>query len=617
MCGELIGEPGPLLKHRNTSKHQATEAPAHPDSGETEDNGWLQANVPLAAATTLTACGGEGSASNAASAPATSTAPPAAMIQPDSDEKAARFLLHASLSASREEIAELRTKGYESWFEAEVSKPIELSAKQFFASRGFDRIDNNNHFNRSAPADHMIWNQLVSGGNVLRKRVSLALSEFFVVSLKGLAIRWPAMAIGAYWDVLSDNAFGNFRDLLEAITRNPAMAMYLDTIGNSRADAISGRAPDENYAREIMQLFSIGLVELEVDGSPRMVGGRPIETFNQEDVSGLAKCFTGFHFDYSKASISSYPNNPSWPLPTPEFLSTPITSDRTRWWSTTPLEFYPDTQEKRFLRTVVPAGIGPDESLRIALDTLFEHSNVGPFFAKQMIQRLVTSNPSPAYVRRVAEVFNSNGDGMRGDLRAVFKQVLLDEEAIAAAGLTDASFGKLREPILRFAQWGRTFGATSQSGNWEIDTLERDYDQLAQSPLRSPSVFNFFRPTFVLAGSQVDQAGLVGPEFQLVNETSVTAYVNFMQLIIDGRSYQSRDVEAVYSRELEIAHDAQALLDHLNLCLTGNQLSRATQDTILEALRAISPAEEETAKLQRVKVAVFLVMVSADYAVQK
>ncbi len=573
--------------------------------------------MPLAAL--VASCGGGGSSTSQsdASGPTTmagSTTP----IEPSSDARAARFLLHASFSASPTEISALRSLGYEDWLNDQMASPIETTASQFYSQRGFDQINADNHFDRSTTADNMIWNQLWSGENPVRKRIALALSEFFVVSLKELDIQWPAIAIGAYWDVLIKHSFGNFRDLLEAITLNPAMAAYLDTLGNRRADPVTGRQPDENFAREVMQLFTIGLDHLNQDGSPKFSDAQNSPTFDNVDVMGLAKCFTGFNFDYTSTTIASYPNRPDWPLATPEFVTEPITPD-TKRWAIPETTSYHSTEEKSFLGVTIPANTAPLDSLGIALDTLFEHPNVAPFFSKQMIQRLVTSNPSPSYVERVSSVFNDNGQGERGDLRTVFKAILLDEEAVSDTNLSSASFGKLREPILRLAQWGRTFGVRSASGDWAIDPFTREYDQLGQAPLRSPSVFNFFRPTFVGGSSDAERNGLTAPEFQLVNETSVAGYVNFLQLMIEGRSFSNRDLRISYSEELEIAHDSDALLNRLDLLLTAGQLSEASKQSIREALESVevSQATNEATKLRRVQIGVFLVMVSADYLVQK
>ena len=544
--------------------------------------------------------------------------PPPTVVMPSNDTEAARFGLRAGLSITPADISALRSLGYEPWLEREIDQPIELTSQQFLSARGFEDVTDDRWYNRSAPADWMIWNQLLTGGNSVRKRVALAMSEFFVVSANNLPL-WPGSAIGAYWDILNANAFGNFRDLLEQITLNPAMGAFLNMLGNEKANPETGRVPDENFAREVMQLFSIGLFELNIDGTVRTDNaGTPLETYDNEDVTGIAKCFTGYSYDFSdNIQFSSPPSNPGQRVPEARLVHTAMTAD--------PAARQPvgvDThspEEKSFLGTTIPAGTGAQETLRITMDTLFNHPNVGPFFGKQMIQRLVTSNPSPAYVRRVAEVFNNNGSGVRGDLRAMFKAILLDDEALAQSSLDDPTFGKLREPMIRFAQWGRTFGAQSASGLWLMGSLASPFERLGQSPLRSPSVFNFFRPGYTPANSQAAENDLLAPEFQLVNETSSAGYINFMESTIDGTGRWMADIKATYDDELDIAHDTSALIDRLNLLLSGNQLSDASVSTIRQALdaSAVPQSANRNAKLAQIHRAVLLVMASNDYLIQK
>ena len=498
-----------------------------------------------------------------------------------------------------------------------MARSNDSTAENFFRTRGYDDPVNGRLFDESI-GDNMVWADLMSGNSQVRKRFALALSEFFVVSLSSIGLAWPGQAIGAYWDLLNEHAFGNYRDLLEAITLNPAMGVFLNTRGNRKADPNKGRVPDENYGREVLQLFSIGLYELNLYGTQRTSGGSPIETYDNDDVTGIAKAFTGYDFDFAGVALLPNPNNPSKTIPHPDYARQSMTADPSRWQFPRGESFHSD-EEKSFLGTTIPAGTGAGETLRITLDTLFNHSNVGPFFSQQMIQRLVTSNPTPAYVQRVAQVFNDNGNGVRGDMGAVYKAILLDNEAISESGLSDSTYGKLREPMVRLAQWARTFGAQSPSGNWDIRDLSDSSGRLGQSPLRSPSVFNFFRPGYVPSGSQSADNGLLAPEFQIVNETSVAGYVNAMERVIDGRAWFLGDVTAPYSEELDIAHDAPALLDRLDLLLTANQLSDATRDTILTALQEINVTQTSSteAKLDRIHAGVLLVMASNDYLVQR
>jgi hypothetical protein len=286
-----------------------------------------------------------------------------------------------------------------------------------------------------------------------------------------------------------------------------------------------------------------------------------------------------------------------------------------------------------FLGTTVPAGTDGVAALKAALDTLFNHPNVGPFFGKQMIQRMVTSNPSPAYVARVASAFNNNGAGVRGDLQAVFAAVLLDDEARGPTGLTQNGFGKLREPMVRMVQWGRTFGINSARGSWKMGNTSNPATQLGQSPLRSPSVFNFFRPGYVPPSTALSAILTPAPEFQLVNESSVGGYLNFVQGVIRNGIFVNApdlpqsasnatngyDITASYAAELGLVLDAAALVKRLNLLLCAGQMSAANQTLIVTALNAtaLTATSTESARRDRVGAAVLLVMASSEYLIQK
>jgi len=565
------------------------------------------------------ACGGGGSSGSSVAPAAPGTGgggtPPPVVLKPETDAQAARFLLRAGFSANKTEIEAVKTLGYEPWLNREMNLSADQTAEQFFVSRGYDKVDGNRWYDSQNPTDNMIWSQLMTGGGQVRKRIALALSEFFVVSVNAINVSWRSQAMGEYWDLLNKFAFANYRDLLEELTLNPAMGLFLNTLGNRKADEKTGRSPDENFGREVMQLFSIGLHELNLDGTER---AGPVETYSTEDVTGIAKAFTGYNYDYTGVSTIPAFDSGDRTIPEPKYVRQPMTADPAKWR-------YPKTTgyhsvaEKTFLGVTIPAGTNAADTLKTTLDTLFNHANVGPFFARQMIQRLVTSNPSPAYVRRVATIFNDNGAGKRGDLREVFKAILLDDEAISEAGLTNPGFGKLREPIIRFVQFGRTFGMTSKSGNWEIGDLSGSASQLAHAPLRSPSVFNFFRPGYVPTNSEASARNLVAPEFQIVSETSVAGYINFMELAVQTRGYWMRDLDITYAEEMKLAHDSQALLDRIDLLLTGQQMTQFVKDTILAALNAIdvSEASDEVSKRQRVQTGVFLAAISLDFLVQQ
>ena len=567
-----------------------------------------------ALALAVAACGAGGSGSGTATGTGGTPPPVATVRRPQTDAEAARFLAQASISVSTAAIAEVRSEGYAPWLDRQMSTNNDQTGAEFLAARGYDQVTAAQFYNGTITGDYMIWSQLLSAGNFVRKRVAFALSEFFVVSLTGIDMVWRGPGIAAYWDALNRNAFGNYRDLLQDVTLNPAMGTFLNTRGNRRADS-TGRVPDENYAREVMQLFTIGLFDLNPDGTQKLNGSTPIETYTSADVSGLARVFTGYDFDLFGLTTTTEIGS-TRQIIDPQYTRRPMTADPARWVPARTTGFHA-AEAKSFLGLTIPASTNAADSLRLALDQLFNHANVGPFFAKQMIQRLVTSNPTPAYVGRVAAVFANNGSGRRGDLAAVFKAILTDTEALDTANITNPNFGKLREPVLRFAQLSRTFGARSTSGNWLIGDLNDPATALGQSPLRSPSVFNFFRPGYFPANSEIAKRSLLAPEFQLVNETSVAGYINFLERAVAGTRFA--DITLDYSAEIAISQDSTQLLDRLDLLLTSKQLTASVRDTIRAAMEDVVLTANSTNadRLRRVQIGVALILASSDYLIQK
>ena len=548
-------------------------------------------------------------------------------LAPQTDEDAARFLLQAQFSANPAEIAQVRAQGYERWLDAQLALPNSQSGCDWLFAKGYDRIDTNELFFAQGTNIHMIWYQLFQSPDAVRRRWALALSDIFVVSWRGIkdVMNWDNFAIAEYWDLLCRHSLGNYRDLLEALTLNPAMGAFLSTRGNAREDPTTGRLPDENYARELMQLFTIGLVQLNPDGTPRLAAdGRPIESYSADDVSQLARVFTGYEHDLSAGWFTN-------PAPPHQRVANLPASRRPMVVDENKHSLLP----KSFLGVTIPAGTASAPSLAIALDTLFRHPNTGPFLARQFIQRLVTSNPSPAYVARVASAFADNGRGVRGDLRAVLKAVLLDAQARGPASLAAPGFGKLREPMVRLAQWGRTFKLRSLRGSWKTPfgpwSPSRD---LGQYPLDPPSVFGFFRPGYVPPGTPMAQTGATAPEFQIVNETTVATWANHLIDIafngiwapapdvayFDGPSpTDGFDIVPDYSTEIALITDPVALVKRLNLLLCAGQLSAATVDLIVGALRADGIRADSDADFKRIHVAraIVFVMCSPEYLVQR
>jgi len=532
----------------------------------------------LAAATLLTACGGGGGAGNGSDGGTTSAVPPTA-VESIANAQAARFLAQASMGATREQMTRVQAVGYSKWLDEQMAMPATQSRWDWLMAKGFNAIDNKNN---QAGIDSALWVKLIASPDTLRQRVTLALSEIVVASLDGFTGSWRAFTGAAYMDILEANAFGNYRTLLQQVTLSSSMGEYLTYRGNAKANPKTGSMPDENYAREILQLFTIGLLKLNADGT-----ATDQETYTQADISGLARVFTGWDLDLAGGTSD-----------TPDFRKRPMVQVGTKY----------EPGEKTFLGTTIASGVDATTALNKALDAIFAHPNVAPFVSKQLIQRLVTSNPAPAYVARVAAVFDNNGSGVKGDLKAVIKAILLDQEARSASNLSSTSFGKVREPILRFTAWARAYNATSPSEAWAIGNTSEPSSRLGQSPLRSPSVFNFFRPGYVPPA-----LGVVAPEFQIVNETSVVGYANYMQTAI---SKGVGDVKADYSTLLPLADNVPALVDEINLVLAAGQLSTDTVTLIRNAVTSMATGTD-AARANRVYAALTLVMASPEFIVQK
>ena len=541
----------------------------------------------LLAATALSACGGGGSDS-----PGTVTPPPPVVVPPEpvTPERASRFLAQASMGATREQITRVQAIGYSGWLDEQFALPASGTRWDWLIAGGYDVLTNKNS---EAGADACQWRKLLTAPDTLRQRVTLALSEIVVAAVAGFVGNgWKTFSAAAYLDLLEANAFGNYRTLLQQISLSAPMGEFLTFRGNVKFNANTGAMPDENYAREVMQLFSIGLTQLNLDGSPKLTSGLPTETYTLEDITGLARVFTGWNYDLTGTTAD-----------VPEFKRRPMTQTATRH----------ETGTKAFLGATIAAGVDGAASLTQALDAIFAHANVAPFISRQLIQRLVCSNPSAPYIARVAAVFNNDGAGVKGNLKAVVKAILLDNEARSGARLTDPNFGKLREPILRFTAWGRAFKASSPSDAWAIGNTSDPATRLGQSPLRSGSVFNFFRPGYVPPNSAIGTAGLVAPEFQITNESTVVGYVNYMQTII---SRGTGDVKGDYSALMPLADTAQALLDEINVVLVAGQLSAATVALIKGALESMA-AGTDAARLNRIYAALVMVMAAPEFIVQK
>lgn len=549
---------------------------------------------------------------------------------PPSRSEAARFLTQATFGPTSAEIDRVMALGYRGWIEDQFARPPSSHRAYWEAQDAAVKAANPTNTSATVGQDgiyNAFWRHALTADDQLRQRTTFALSQIFVISMQDGGVGDQPRAVAHYMDMLGEQGFGNYRSLLESVSLHPMMGTYLTSIRNRKADPRTGRVPDENYAREVMQLFSIGLQQLNADGSVKQSGGVPLETYGPTDIAGLAKVFTGWSWACADLSNTCFGNGSLNGVTDPE-----------RW--TKPMVGYPQyhaTEEKSFLGASIAAQgtADPNASLKAALDALHAHPNVGPFIGKQLIQRLVTSNPSPAYVQAVAAAFDNNGAGVRGDMKAVIRAVLLHPEARA----TSDRSGKLREPVLRLSTLLRAFGYASDSGNFRIGNTDNAASSLGQTAMRSPTVFNFYRPGYVAPGSQAAAAGLVAPEMALAHETSAAGYVNYIRdgvnagfgasatVTVNGVQVTRRDLQPSFSAELALADRPADLVQQVADKLMPGGMPDLLKTEIVNAVGAIAiPAlnsggsnqnQIDAAKRTRVNAAVFLTMVSPEFQVQK
>ncbi|MEM6819087.1 MAG: DUF1800 family protein [Pseudomonadota bacterium] len=596
----------------------------------------------------LGGCGGGGQSPIGSTPPLTSgpgpmpTPPVPAPLPPgasgsafDTRASTARFLTQATFGPRPADLDALTGRSASAWFEAELAKPTTLIIPEFAryeAMADLTSADPLNEFTGEATT-MAFWTHAVAADDQLRQRVAFALSQILVVSnAGGETLSDVPHAVAWYQDILRRNAFGNYRTLLEEVTYSPAMGFYLTYIDSKKADPLTGRMPDENYAREILQLFSIGLIELQADGSARLdVNGQPIETYNNVDVTGLARVFTGLELDFTERPGGPDIIFPEW--------QRPMRIEATN---------HSDTV-KQFLGTTIPASTDARTSITQALNVIFAHPNVGPFIGRQLIQRLTTSSPSPGYILRVASAFDSGtyllpdgsavGTSQRGDLAATIAAVLFDTEARQSPTSASDAFGKVREPILRFTAWARAFNVGTVTPEFTTELWNtQDTLALSQHPYRAPSVFNFYRPGYIAPGSESGQRGLTAPELQIVNASSTPGYANFIGYFVRAGT-RTADVEELreifdgagvnldpnlarqsfvpdYSAELSLAASSTALVDLVADKLTYDTLRPESREQIASTLDLMRSEADFTSE-ELVHNAVLLVMLSPDFLVQR
>jgi uncharacterized protein (DUF1800 family) len=604
---------------------------------------------------------------------------------PTADElAAARFLIQTTFGPTRAQIAALATGPLDPsvggsamkqrasrWINDQFAMPRSQSHYDYVAQRKTEIGTGyfGPHYLREA-----FWKQALDSPDQLRQRLAFALSQVLVVSSDGGTDN--PLAIASYLDVLADNAFGNYRDILMQVARSPAMGLYLSHLRNDGRSA----TPNENFAREILQLFAVGLFQLNMNGEKVLVGGEPVASYDEDVVKGFARVFTGFTYDdpYCRVDTSGLPAGAE--LPAAGYAVTPPTCTdgyggvHPSWdWNPTrddlganfppvdrgwqrPMVAFPTRHHagsKQLLKYgnytgSVPAcaaaiamasattnpGLLPAidttgsgfttgtrtnkkhayDTLNAAIDNIFCHPNVGPFISRHLIKFLVTSNPTPAYVGRVAAVFNNNGSGVRGDMKAVIRAILLDDEALSPATTLTAAeyqkFGKLKEPMLRLSALLRAFDYRNSAGRYEFHYgLDNPESGISQAPLQSPTVFNYYNPEFAPPGP-VSMASAIAPEFEITTTTSIAATQNYFGRLVtdtssqrqyrqapiwwvgDGCNYTSAPENCLRADVLElfaIADNSTQLMQYLNLVLMAGTLSPANQAALAAALDAAYP----------------------------
>ncbi|NND09254.1 MAG: DUF1800 domain-containing protein [Saprospiraceae bacterium] len=535
--------------------------------------------------------------------------------------EASRFLAQAALGADMDEIQKVQEMGIDAWVEEqfvmEPSSYIGILEDLFsdiydaYLAEGGDSKDF-----RCRPkwyhTNYAWWEMVVTGEDLLRQRIALALSEILVISKEKSDLENYGYAVASYYDVLIKHAFGNYKDLLLDVTLHPAMGNYLSHLNNPKANPEEFVFPDENYGREFMQLFSVGIHELNQDGTLKTDGnGEPIPTYSDADIAGISAVFTGL----GAGKISD-----CWEDGALKFGLGIRKIDMT-----VPMIMYPEYHEAGVKKIIggyeIAAGQDGIQDIQAAITHVFNHPNVGPFLAKRLIQQLVKSNPTPAYVRRVAEVFADNGNGIRGDMQAIIKAILLDDEARSCAALQDERSGKLRSPILRYTHLVRAMDKFSPSGKyWNTgnDFLEATH----QHPLHAPSVFNFYQPGFQPNGALME-VELVAPEFQLLNSVTGITYFDVVnkwimkeELLRHRETGSNREVYLDIYNLMGGARDPEVLINELDILLTHGQLSEDARAILREELWNYEGRGIDLL-VDRTHLALYFLLISPDYTIFK
>lgn len=551
--------------------------------------------------------------------------------------EASRLLAQASIGYTEGHVEEVMEVGIEEWIDQQMEMPQSELLKNIYSINEKREKNLLNNIDRELfeselydfrsprliPFEYSWWDINMNNEDLLRHKMAYALSQIFVISSQS-ELAEDGDGLAQYYDILGANAFGNFRDLLYDVTVHPCMGFFLSHLNNPKSDPINNISPDENYAREIMQLFTIGLYELNLDGSRKKdATGNDIPTYDQSDIKELAKIFTGLggaefsrdHLDYFERNNMN-PGNISFGVD-PYAVS-----------FVHPMKMYEEWHERGEKIIVgdkrIPNGQSGMKDLNMALDILFNHDNVGPFISRRLIQRLVKSNPSSQYIERISKVFNNNGGGVRGDLRAVVKAILMDEEARSCEWQQDMTSGMLREPFIRQHQFTRSIEKFENEFGYYSFSYSNN-TMLKQNILGSPSVFNFYLPDYSPVG-ELDELGLAAPEFQIHDTHTAIGYINMFHtftfyetLTGDSERYpeewERKVVKPDFRRFDEFNSDFESLINHIDKFYVHGRLSDPMRNIVREA---IFPMKNWNYKYRdHIKAALNLILISPDYTILK
>ena len=515
------------------------------------------------------------------------------------DEEATRFLLQAAFGADLDELADVKSMGFANWIDAQIARPkayLQDTLKKQNLGSTYET-----EYNARMTMWHLIMRRrypaqgVTVPTDILRQRIAYSLLQIFVISQTGDDLAVNSEGVLNYYDKLIDGAFGNFRQLLLDVSLHPCMGLYLSHVDNQKPDPVNNIYPDENYAREIMQLFSIGLWELNQDGTRKLDSlGNPIPTYDNHDISQFARVFTGLTW-----------GGTTWH----DFTTNMVVNEEAH-----------DTDPKTLLNGMtLPGGRTTMQDINSAIDNLFYHENTGPFIGRLLIQRLVTSNPSPAYIARVAAKFADNGSGVRGDMGAVVKQILLDPEARDISYTKSPTSGKMKEPYLTLLNLAKTFNAQPASGDYHEANLF--YEYYLQEPFLSPSAFNFYSPNFRPPG-EMTELGKYGPEFQILTAVTALQAPNNLKRSLDyaisrwGTVYPANEMHMMFPEELALAADPDAMIRKLSIKMAGRALKPRSFQLIRELVASL-PSSGTDWQQNRVDAAVYMIGSIAEFNILK